>query len=257
MSNKSVQDLRSLFGSAQDDGMSVPAVSILVQNLNGMTIAGAQGTDVDDLAGDEATLYVRLFDMSGSMSSFQDVVIDAGNLQLDALKGSKNGDQILMSTWTFDTRVHLLHTYLPLANVPKLDTSSYSPNGYTALYDGVINVITSAVAYAQSLIDAGIRVRVVIVIVTDGEDNSSSHTIGQCETVITDLFRQEYYTVSFVAFGLHGKDIGAAMGVPAGNKLDKDSTAHDIRAAFGEVSQSVIRTSQTVIGQQSSQNFFS
>jgi len=249
-------NIQNLFDNAQDEGLSAAAAGILVNNLNATTIAGAQGTTVDDLAGDEATLYVRVIDRTGSMQRFQQVVIEAGNEQIDALKGSKASDSILMSTWVFNERSTLLHSYVALDNAVKLDKNNYDPDGMTALYDAVLDATTSAVAYAQTLRDAGIRVKVVIVIVSDGEDNSSRNTVAKVKTVVTDLLKQEIYTVAFVAFGTEGKRIAAEMGIPADNVLDESADAHSIRIAMGTVSKSVIRASQTVIGQQS-QSFFS
>ncbi len=253
----STGNINSLFDDAQDEGLSAAAAGIMVNNLNNATIAGAQGASVDDLSGDEATLYVRIMDRSGSMARFRDVVIAAANEQLDALGGSKASDSILMSTWIFNERSSLLHSYLPLDKVSRMDQSSYDPDGSTALYDATLDAITSTVAYAQTLRNAGIRVKIVIVIVSDGEDNSSSHSVASVKTVIDDLLRQEIYTVAFVAFGTDGKRIAAQMGVPVGNVLDESADAHSIRIALGTVSKSVIRASQTTIGASGSQSFFS
>lgn len=254
----STGNIQALFDNAQDEGLSSAAVGILVNNLNATTIAGAQGASVDDLAGDEATLYVRIGDQSGSMARFRDVVIEAANDQLDALAGSKAGDSILMSTWVFNDRPSLLHSYLSLDKVPRMDRNSYDPDGSTALYAATLDAITSAVAYAQTLRDAGIRVKVVIVIISDGEDNASGNiSVTKVKTVIEDLLRQEIYTVAFVAFGTEGKKIAASMGIPSANVLDESADAHSIRLALNTVSKSVIRASQTVIGQQGSQSFFS
>ncbi|MBI4136646.1 hypothetical protein HY469_01135 [Candidatus Roizmanbacteria bacterium] len=249
-------DVQSLFQSAQEEGLSIEAAGILVNNLNGVTVAGAAGAQVDDLAGDEATLYVRIIDKTGSMKRFTQNVIDAGNEQIQALERSKASDSILMSTWVFNETSTLLHSYQPLATVVQLDRNNYDPDGMTALYDAVLDGITSAVAYTQTLRDAGIRVKVVIVIVSDGEDNTSSHTVAQVRTVIKNLLRQEIYTVAFVAFGTEGTRIADEMGIPQQNVLDEKADAHAIRSAFDTVSKSVIRASQTTIGQQSSQSFF-
>lgn len=253
----STSNIQNLFDSAQDEGLSAAAAGILVNNLNATTIAGAQGASVDELAGDEATLFVRVVDRTGSMQRFAPVVIDAGNEQIEALKGSKAADSILMSTWFFNQRSTLLHSYLALDNVVKLDRNNYDPDGTTALYDAVLDASTSAVAYAQTLRDAGIRVKVVIVIISDGEDNASHNSVAKVKTVITDLLKQEIYTVAFVAFGTDGKRIAAEMGIPATNVLDESADPHSVRIALGTVSKSVIRASQTTIGATGSQSFFS
>lgn len=239
---------QDLIQSAQADGLSAQSVGILVNNLNPVSIAGAAGTSIQDLMGDDVTLYVRVIDRSSSMSRFRSVVVEAANDQLDALVGSKAPDSILMSSFLFNTTSTLLHSYLALDKALRLDNNSYDPEGSTALYDAVMDAITSAVSYTQQLRDAGIRVRIVVVIVSDGEDNVSNHSAGQVKSVIEDLIRQEIYTVAFVAFGTHGQTTAAAMGIPTGNVLESTADAHHIRAGFNEVSKSVIRASQTIVG---------
>src|SRR5258706_1845492 len=239
-------DNKSLIEGATQDGLSAQTIDVLVNNLTPVTIAGAAGVSVDDLAGDEVTLYVRVVDATGSMQRFASVVIEACNDQLDALAESKASDSILMSTLFFNMKTTVLHSYLPLDKALQLDGANYQPDSNTALYDATLDAITSAVSYTQNLRDAGIRVKVVIVIVSDGEDNSSRHTAASVKSVVEDLINQEIYTLAFVAFGTYGSKIAASMGIP--NVLDEQADAHSIRLALGTVSKSVIRASQTAGG---------
>ncbi len=253
MSTGNVQDL---FDNAQDEGLSANAVGILVNNLNATTMAGTQGTAVDDLAGDEVTLLVEVIDMTGSMSIYQDAVIDAYNAHLRAIIASKAADSILMSTWLFNTKSILRHGYMPIADVPTLDRKSYNPDNFTALYDAVIDAFTGIVAYGQSLRDAGVRTKIVVVVISDGEDNASRNSAAAVAMVAKDLLQQEIYTLAFVAFGMNGKSVAAQIGFPTSNVMDEKSGDSEIRKAFNTTSKSVIRASQAVIGG-ASQNFFS
>lgn len=249
------QNTQGLIQSAEQDGLSAASVGIMINNLNPVVLAGAQGVGIDDLAGDDVTLFVRVIDASGSMGRFQPTVIAAANEQLDALLASKAGDGILMSTYFFNTTSNLLHSYLALDKATRLDGGNYLPGGQTALYDTTLDAITAAVSYAQDLRNAGIRVQIVVVVVTDGEDNASRHSVNELKTVIQDLIRQEIYTFAFVAFGTEGKRIAGAMGIPPENVIDEQADAHSIRLAFGTVSKSVISTSQHMISS-GSQSFF-
>src|ERR1043166_1894040 len=97
-------DNKTLIEGAAQDGLSAQTIDVLVNNLTPITAAGAAGTSIDDLAGDEVTLYVRVIDATGSMQRFAPVVIEAGNDQLDALASSKAADSILMSTVFFNVQ---------------------------------------------------------------------------------------------------------------------------------------------------------
>lgn len=242
------QNSKSLIESAGgQDGLSANTVGILINNLNPVTLAGAAGTSLSSL-GSEATLYVRVIDRTGSMKRHAPIVIQAANDQLDALAGSKAADSILMSTFLFNTSSTVLHSYLPLDKAVRLDDSNYQPNDQTALYDAVLNAITSMVSYVQSLLDTGMTLKVVMVVISDGEDNYSKHSVSEVKSVIADLINQEIYTFAFVAFGSEAHGIADAMGIPAKNVIESSADAHSIRVGFEEVSKSVIRASQSIVG---------
>lgn len=257
----STPNLNDLFDEAKQSinsaGMSAASVSVMVHNLNNVTLAGAAGIPADDLAMTSATLYVRIIDESASMSIYRHELIDAANEELKALEDSKAANDLLMSTWVFSDKPKVLHSYVPLADVIRLDSNNYRADGpSTALYDTVRDAITSTVAYAQSLRDSGVNpLKVVVLILTDGEDNSSVTTVSTINSLITDLIRQEFYTPVFVAFGFDGESVARQMGIPDGNIMSSGKTASEIRRIFRESSQSVIRTSTNVVGNTTS--FFS
>lgn len=254
-------NLNNLFDDAkqsiQNAGMSAASVNLMVHNLNTVTLDGAAGTPATDLQVTNATLYVRIIDRSPSMGRFRDELIDAANFELDALAGSKAADELLMSTWTFSNQASLLHSYVPLPDAIRLDRNNYDPSqgDGTGLYDAVRDAITSTVAYAQNLRDSGVSpLKVVLLILTDGEDNTSSTSISTIKSLIEDLIRQEFYTPVFVAFGFDGESVARQMGIPDGNIMSSGKTASEIRRIFRESSQSVIRTSTNMVG--STANFF-
>lgn len=252
--SKSADDVRGLFDDAESDGLSQMSTNILVENLNTLTMAGATGTTADDLFTDEVTLAITVLDVSLSMSEHADTVIAAYNAQLDALSGSKSADSILMSTWLFNHRPQLLHGFLPLSDTPPMDANVYSPGGTTALYDTVLDALTSVVAYGQDLRNSGIVTKIDFAVMTDGEDNESTANAAKVKVVADDLLRQEIYTLTFTAFGGDfAKRVAADMGFP--NVWEYGATASEIRRAMDERSQSIIRTSQSQIGKSGS--FFS
>lgn len=238
----------------QTAGLSDDASQILINNLNPQTQVGAQGVSIDDLAGDRVTLYLRLFDESGSMAINTMAVIQAANEQLAALAASGDGDSILMSTWTFNTASKVLYGYQALADVPQMDTNSYNPDGGTALFQAVLDGLTSLVSYAQSLLQTGVSVKIVVVIFSDGDDNANTARAQDVKKVVESLLQKELYTFAFVAFGINGIPVAQQIGVP--NVMNVGATAHDIRLALGTVSKSVIRASQTVINANSAGGFF-
>lgn len=251
----SSNDLQSLFQASQQSGMSRQSVDLMVQNLDAQTGLGCVGAQVDDLNTDDVTLLVMILDQSSSMASVRQDVIDAFNEMTRALADSKAADSILLSAWTFDTDPKLLFGYTPIDSVKDLDNKTYRPSGATALYDAVMDGFTGIVAYGQELRNNGIRTRSIIVVITDGGDNSSGHTASAVKTVADDLLRQEIYTLAFVGLGneSHFSDIAQKMGFP--NVLTTANTPSEIRRTLNMISGSVIRTSQNQVSA-TSNNFF-
>lgn len=248
-----IEDVQALFAmqtqSPGQAGLTAQTTSILAQNLSPMVYIGTQGMDPQDLGTDRVFLFVPVLDMTGSMSTHRKAVIAAYNAMLDALKDSKQADDILMSSWTFNERSYLLHKYVPLADVPALDKKNYNPDNLTALYDAVLDAITGAVAYGERLRQSGARTKIVLVAFTDGADNTSTHKASEVRTVITDLLAQEMYTFALVTFGGgYAKQVASAMGIPQDNVLEvQNLTPSSIRQALDTVSRSMIRQSQTII----------
>lgn len=247
--------LNTLFNDAAKDGLSQDATGVLVENLNALTIAGAQGVSLDELAGDEVTLFCAIIDETGSMQPHSATVVLAYNKMLQALKDSANSDSILMSTWFFNTQPKLVHSYLPLESIPELTQRDYNPDELTALFDATLYGLASVVAYGQDLRNNGVRTKVVVVVFTDGDDNRSRYTASHVRTVTEDLLKQEFYHLALVAFGQDfAHRVAHEMGFT--NVLEVGANEAEIRSAVGAVSASVIRISQSKIATGKSGSFF-
>jgi uncharacterized protein YegL len=245
--------LQSLFNNA--NGMSQQSVDLMIQNLDAQTGLGCVGAQIDDLNTDDVTLLTIVLDESGSMDSLRDTVIDAFNTMTRALHDSKARDSILVSCWTFHSAPKLLYSHTPIDRIKDLTRAQYAPNGGTAMYDAVLDAFTGIVAYGQELRNAGIRARSLVVVISDGDDNTSGHTPAAVKTVAADLLKQETYTLAFVGFGdpKQFNAIAASMGFNA--VLTTNNSASEIRRVLNVVSNSVIRTSQTKI-QPTGNSFF-
>jgi uncharacterized protein YegL len=244
------EDLKSLFSSAQQDGLSQQSVQVMVHNLDAQVALGCVGAQVDDLNTDDVTLLVLVLDMSGSMSGVSQDVIDGYNTMLETMRTSPAADSILVSTWVFDTAPELLHGYTPIETAPDLTRADYAPRGQTALYDATLNAFTGIVGYGQDLRNSGIRTRAIIVVFSDGADNSSKNHVGDVRRVTEDLIAQEIYLPVFVGYGDESlfRKVAADMGFQT--ILTAAHTPADIRRSMGMVSMSVVQVSQSgVIGQ--------
>lgn len=118
------------------------------------------------------TTYVLVVtDMSGRMSGLE-VEIRAGlnNYIADLRKDKEaNGTRYRVSLTVFDTKFEPLCTAARLSEVPELTVANYQPRGMTALLDAVgKTVMEFGTAVTLTKED-----RVLLVIQTDGQENSS------------------------------------------------------------------------------------
>jgi len=205
MSIPGLGDLDDLFQGAQDDGLTDSTLDLVVSNLNGPTMMQTVGVGLDDIASSEVTLAMNIIDMSGSMMSHAGDLMRAYNDDyLSAMRASPVADDILMSTILFDDHVELLHGYVSLDDAQALTPAVYTPRGATALYDAIAGGLTNMVLYAQQLRQSGIAVRCIVLVYTDGEDNSSKQRAKDIKRTVEELHRQEIYTFALIGFTTAG-----------------------------------------------------
>ena len=107
-----------------------------------------------------------ILDKSGSMASKLNDVIEGFNAYLDGLAKEDKVDY-LFSLTLFDTMVAYRDVAIPLHSVRKLNNELYVPGGNTALNDA-IGITVRKVEGDRPQVD-----KVITVIMTDGEENSS------------------------------------------------------------------------------------
>ena len=256
-------DVQTLLAQAATSGIVSEATSgVLGGYMGPVVIAGASGTNPDDIMATEVTLITVLIDRSGSIRSggLEKPVRDGFNSLIDALAGSKENDSILVATWLFDDKESVLHSFTPVKDAVRLDTKNYSGRGMTALYETWMKAITSHVAYATTLRNSGTPVRNVVVVVTDGFDTSSMKANeAVCSKTNTDLLRSETFVLAFVGVGEEGdfRTIARKMGIPDNCILVQQSTTpSDVRKTFELVSKSALRVSQGTIQPGQGAGFF-
>lgn len=113
-------------------------------------------------------LVLVILDESGSMADKRADVIGGYNTFL-ADQQKQEGD-CRLTLLKFNTQWSVVTKPTPLAEIPPLDEKGYTPGGGTALFD--------AIAEGVYVVDAAKQPteRVLVLIVTDGEENASKET---------------------------------------------------------------------------------
>lgn len=114
------------------------------------------------------TLILVVLDESGSMEPKQADVIGGFNRFLDDQRIGP--DEARLTLVKFNTNHTVVHSAVPIADATPLTDRSYVPGGNTALLDAVAQAVRLADTAKQT------DERVLCLVITDGEENSSRET---------------------------------------------------------------------------------
>lgn len=165
---------------------------------------------------DRLTEIAFILDRSGSMAAMVEPAIAGFNTFLRDQQQAE-GDARL-SLVLFDNEFLVPCASLPVAEVVELDTTTFVPRGSTALLDAIGLTIDRLGAHLEAIPEADRPGQVVVAILTDGEENSSTRFTWQ--DIAQKISHQEkHYSWQFLFLGANQDAIATAarMGVAAGN----------------------------------------
>lgn len=233
---------------------------LITGDLGAIVIAGAAGKDAEDIVASDVLLVTLLVDASSSIHArgLEDAVREGANMLSDALGQTRERDAILMALWTFNDELRVVHSYVGLDDVTRLD-GSYAGVGCTRLYDAWCDAITANVVYATRLRASGTPCRSIVVVVTDGEDVGSRRRAADCRRLSLEALGSEQFTLAFVGVGsdVDFHVVARDMGVPDGSvAVQAQATPSAVRKVFRMVSQSAVRASQGLVRPGTNTGFF-
>jgi len=164
------------------------------------------------------THVLMVLDRSGSMWSLAEDVRGGFNEYMKGLSLDTKNDY-RVSVTLFSTEYRQLCENAPLDDVPVLDSTNYQTWGNTALYDAVGKTITE---FKTVL---GKRDKVLMVIQTDGKENSSREfNASQVGSMIKAYEATGNWSFLYLGQGLDTWDQAARMGVSMDSYVN---TRHD------------------------------
>ncbi|MBO7144375.1 MAG: VWA domain-containing protein [Salinivirgaceae bacterium] len=144
------------------------------------------------------TELIFVIDQSGSMSGLEDDTIGGFNSMLEKQRNEKGVCHI--STVFFDNSSEVIHDRRNISAVEPLTRKDYTPGGSTALLDALGDAINHTVKVQKKLADKERADNVVFVIITDGEENSSSRFSARKVKQMISC-EQEKYGWEFIFLG--------------------------------------------------------
>lgn len=244
-------DIKKLLSDAHDTGaLSAQSLAALDVVDVGAQIQSGLGVTIDDVAASEVVLLTMMPDDSQSIAGAgnTDAVLDGHNFVLDALARSKQSGEVLAHTRYLNG--HVLFPYTELAHATRMSSTNYDPRFGTPLFDQTVVLLGTVIAKAQQLAQAGIAVRTVTLIITDGGDYGSTRCRpADVAAIVKDMLAQENHIIA--AMGIHDgttdfTKVFRSMGIPDRWILTPGNSASEIRRAFQVFSQSAVRAAAGV-----------
>lgn len=157
-----------------------------------------------------SSLDYVLLDGSSSMAGSWPAMMRSLQFYLDDLRCASISSQVILSTFSDHDSRQIIHDSM-LDRIPNLvEAPLQLPGGMTPLYDGIINL-------GWTLRDLAPQ-RCTILIVTDGDENSSKHTLPQAQAILKWL-RAKGYNVIFFGCNFDNSSQAAALGMTADNAI--------------------------------------
>ena len=179
-----------------------------------------------------------ILDRSGSMEAIASDVIGGFNQFLTKQRRQRGDCRLTLVQ--FDDEYEVAYLARPIADASRLTAKTFEPRGSTALLDAIGRTIVTTGARLAALPEADRPNRVLLVIITDGEENASvEYTRDQVFTMISS--QQDVYGWSFLFLAANQDAISEAakVGIGAQQSLNFAATGAGIRAASLSMSDAV------------------
>lgn len=181
-----------------------------------------------------------ILDRTGSMESIRDDTIGGFNAFLDEQKNEPGKATMTLVQFDSQDPYEVLHRFKKIKKIPHLTRESYVPRASTPLLDAVGRGINDLESSLSDIKEEEKPARIVVVIITDGHENSSREfRKDQIEKMIKE--KQEKYDWQFVFLSADLDAIEDAMesGFHARSSMAFDKSAAGISNAFASTSKKI------------------
>jgi hypothetical protein len=176
-----------------------------------------------------------VLDRSGSMQSVREDTIGGYNSFVESQ--AKLPGHASISLVQFDDQYEVVYAGVDCKAVKPMRAENFVPRGSTAMLDAIGRTINATGARLAAMAEADRPAKVVMVVLTDGEENASKEfTRAQVKMMVTR--QRELYSWEFVFLGANQDAIftAATIGVPAASSLSYAADAKGTEAVFASTS---------------------
>lgn len=183
---------------------------------------------------DNLTHIAVVLDESGSMTVVREATVEGFNAFM--AEQAKQPGAATVDLVKFSDAVRI-PTFInkPLSETPKLDYTNYMPMGGTALFDAIGTTIQSLGERLRNTPEAERPGKVIVMIQTDGEENSSRmYNLEQIKSMIEHQQSKYNWGFMFIGANIDAFAAGGMLGILPSATLQYDTKGS--RNAFKSVS---------------------
>lgn len=167
----------------------------------------------------ERTELVFILDKSGSMAGLEKDTIGGFNSMME--KQLEVEGECRVTTVLFDHEDSLLHDRIDLRAIKKMSEQDYRVGGSTALLDAMGSTIEKLISVQRRTAPAFRASKVVFVIITDGEENSSRKYTAKQIKALVEREKEEYgWEFIFLGANIDAITTAASYGIDADRAVD-------------------------------------
>ncbi|MFS8910172.1 VWA domain-containing protein, partial [Synechococcus sp. H60.3] len=155
-----------------------------------------------------------ILDRTGSMEAIRDDTIGGFNAFLQQQKAEPGFATLTLVQFDSQDPYEVIHHFKPIAEVPELTRETYVPRASTPLLDAIGRGINDLESSLSKLGEADRPARVLMVVVTDGQENASREfRKEQIEKMIKEKTEKDGWQFVFLSADLAAIHDAHAVGV--------------------------------------------
>merc|ERR1719333_622804 len=197
----------------------------------------------------DTTMHVFfLLDRSGSMHSIADDVVGSFNSYLSEQRRDAGGGlKLTLAQFDSNDPFQVVHDGRDINEIADFTRASFQPRGATPLFDSIASLIHKAdTSVAQRKEQHLEPERVVLVVLTDGQENSSREfTRSQVRDMIQQREKEAGYSVVFLGANIDSYKEAGDVGIPTTNTQNFAFDSEGVKSAYRSLSRATLSQRST------------
>ena len=183
------------------------------------------------------TELIFILDRSGSMGGLESDTIGGFNASISDQK--KIDGKTRVTTILFDNFFEVLHDRINLQDIAPLTDKDYFVRGSTALYDAVVLGIRKIANVQKQTMPEGRADKVIMVITTDGYENSSRETNAAMLHKMIDDCKKNDWEFLFLGTDIDAQAAAGSIGIESHRASNYVKDAQGVRVQYDSLNLAI------------------